>query len=129
MIDTHIHIGQFEEVYYKPLEILQIVADSGITEAVYSSTTSGKEGVKYKEIRTEIEKALSGFPCDTYKPYLWYIPPYIDEELHIEKIMSDLPYKGIKIHPLANNWDFSQKNMFVVCTICLYLHRTKIYRF
>jgi predicted TIM-barrel fold metal-dependent hydrolase len=109
MTDTHIHIGQFEEVYYKPREILQILSDNGITESVYSSTTSGKEEVRYNEIRTEIEEALSGFPCDTYKPYLWYIPSYIDEGLQIEKTMFELPYKGIKIHPFANNWDFSQK--------------------
>jgi hypothetical protein len=109
MIDTHIHIGQFENTFYNPLEILQIVADSGITSCVYSSTTSGREGVKYHEIQMEIELALSKFPGDIFKPYLWYVSSYMDEGLTIEKVMEDLPYKGIKIHPVANNWNFNEQ--------------------
>ncbi|MDR2194714.1 MAG: amidohydrolase family protein [Treponema sp.] len=107
MIDYHVHIGQFEEVYYDPLEILQIVADSGVSGCAYSSTTSGKEGITYGEIRKEVELAVSKFSSDTFKPYLWYIPSYRNEGITIEKAMDDLPYKGIKIHPRANNWNRS----------------------
>jgi predicted TIM-barrel fold metal-dependent hydrolase len=105
MFDHHIHIGQFEEMYYDPLEILQIVVDSGVSGCIYSSTTSGKDGVKYNEIRKEIELTLSRFPHETFKPYLWYVPSYKNEGITIEKAMNDLPYQGIKIHPVANDWD------------------------
>jgi predicted TIM-barrel fold metal-dependent hydrolase len=119
--DTHIHIGQFENVFYNPLEVLQIVADSGITSGVYSSTTSGKEGVKYQEIRMEIELALYTFPSDIFKPYLWYIPSYMDEGITIAKAMEDLPYKGIKIHPVANDWNFKeQKNVYCLHELFAY---------
>lgn len=109
MTDNHIHIGQFEEVYYEPLEILRIVKDSGITSAAYSSTTSGEAGVKYSEIYTEIASTVSAFSPDVFMPYLWFVPSYLNEGLTVEKAFSELPYKGIKMHPLANTWDSLEK--------------------
>ena len=109
MTDNHIHIGQYEEIYYEPLEILTIVQNKGITEIVYSSTTSGKDGVKYNEVYSEIASVVSVFPHESYKPYLWFVPSYIDEGLTLEKAFSDLPYKGIKLHTFLNNWDFTEK--------------------
>jgi predicted TIM-barrel fold metal-dependent hydrolase/ribosomal protein L37AE/L43A len=111
MTDNHIHIGQFEEIYYDPLEILRIVKDAEVTEAAYSSTTSGKEGVKYSEVYSEIAKAVSMFSPEIFKPYLWFVPSYRAEGLTAEKAFSDAPYKGIKIHPFANDWDLSQNNI------------------
>jgi predicted TIM-barrel fold metal-dependent hydrolase len=107
MTDNHIHFGQFEEAYYEPLEILRIVKDSGITGAAYSSTTNCREGVKYGEVYTEIAQAVSAFSPAIFMPYLWFVPSYLDEGITVEKAFSELPYKGIKIHPLANNWDSS----------------------
>ena len=109
MIDNHIHIGQYEEIYYEPLKILSIVKEKGITEAGYSSITSGKEDVNYNEIYSEIMVTISSFSSESFKPYLWFVPSYIDEGITTEKAFSDIPYKGIKLHPFANNWDFSNK--------------------
>ena len=83
--------------------------DKGVTEAVYSSTTSAKEDVKYREVYSEIASALSAFPPELFKPYLWFVPSYINEGLTVQKAFADMPYKGIKLHPLANNWDFADK--------------------
>ncbi|GHU27208.1 hypothetical protein FACS1894172_19270 [Spirochaetia bacterium] len=104
MIDTHIHIGQFREIFYNPSEIIQIISDSGIKGCVYSSTTSCKDGVKYHEIQKEIEGVISHFSPSIFKPYLWFIPSYKAEGINIEDAMNDIPYKGIKIHPYANDW-------------------------
>jgi hypothetical protein len=64
MTDNHNHIGQFEEVYYKPLDTLDIVTTAGVERIVYSSTTSGKDGVLYKEIEREITEAVSRYLSD-----------------------------------------------------------------
>ena len=114
MIDNHIHIGQYEEIYYDPIEILNIVKDNGIIEAAYSSITSGKKNVKYHEVYSEINSAISLFSDEYYKPYLWFVPSYIDEGITVEKAMTDLPYKGFKIHPYINNWDLSVK-IYLFC--------------
>ena len=109
MQDNHIHFGEFEEIYYDPVEVLHIVEEKGVTEAAYSSTTSMRKEVKYREVYIEIKSAISAFSPELFKPYLWYVPSYIYEGLTVKKAFSDFPYKGIKLHPFANNWDFSEK--------------------
>ncbi|MDR2053370.1 MAG: amidohydrolase family protein [Treponema sp.] len=107
--DNHIHIGQFEGTYYDPLEVLRVVAEAGIMDAVYSSTTSGKDNARYKEVEQEIAAVTARYPADRYKPFLWYIPPYLDEGVTIESAFQNLPYGGIKLHPRAHHWDLSDK--------------------
>jgi predicted TIM-barrel fold metal-dependent hydrolase len=99
--DNHLHIGQFYEAYYEPLEVLRIAAEAGITDAVYSSTTSAKEGVCYREVEREIAAVAARYPAESYKPFLWHIPPYIDQGLSVESAFQNLPYQGIKLHPRA----------------------------
>jgi predicted TIM-barrel fold metal-dependent hydrolase len=103
--DYHLHIGQFCETYYDPLEVLRIVAEAGITDAAYSSTTSAKEGARYQEIEREIAAVTARYPADRYEPLLWYIPPYIDEGVTVENAFQHLPYGGIKLHPRVHHWD------------------------
>jgi len=109
MTDNHIHIGRFYDVYYKPHEILDIVAEAGITDAVYTSTTSAKDGVRYVEVEREIAEAVDLYAPERYMPFLWFIPPYIDQGLGVEKAFNSLPYAGIKLHPRAHRWDMSDR--------------------
>jgi len=104
--DSHIHIGQFFETYYCPLEILRIVAEQGIKSCVYSSTTIGE----YSKIGKEITMASKTFSPSKFKPYLWYIPDYIKKGITAKNAFENLPYKGIKLHPKANKWDFGNKS-------------------
>jgi predicted TIM-barrel fold metal-dependent hydrolase len=61
--------------------------------------------VRYKEIENEIRKVIAVHPPDKVKPFLWYIPPYIDEGIRVEHAFQNLPYGGIKLHPRAHRWD------------------------
>jgi predicted TIM-barrel fold metal-dependent hydrolase len=108
--DSHIHIGQFHDVHYDPLEILQIVAEQGIKHCVYSSTTSGEPNVKYSKIEKEISAASKAFPHSKFKPYLWYVTDYIKKGITAKNAFENLPYKGIKLHPKWDIWNFSDKN-------------------
>ena len=101
MTDGHIHIGQYREIYYDPLEIIDIVMSSGITGVAFSSTSSCINNIKYSEVEKEIQQLLSqtSYSSDTIKPYLWYVPDYIHQDVTLESAFSDVPYKGIKIHP------------------------------
>jgi hypothetical protein len=99
MTDNHVHIGQFCEAYYKLLDVLDIVTATGVERIAYSSTTSGKDGVLYKEIEREITEAVSRYPPPMIKPFFWYIPPYIDEGISPENTFQVLPYGGMKFQP------------------------------
>jgi predicted TIM-barrel fold metal-dependent hydrolase len=111
MIDNHVHIGQFDEAYYEPVEIINIAMETGIDGLVFSSTSSCINDVQYIKIEQEINNlfALIPYSPDTVKPYFWFIPDYIRQGISIEATMRNLPYKGIKIHPLTHQWDFKNK--------------------
>ena len=109
MTDFHIHIGQYKEVYYKPVDILQIVTEAGVGRVMYSSTTSCRDDVHYKEVKREITEVIAHYPSDSITPYLWYIPSYIDEGLSAENAFQDLPYGGIKLHPRVNHWGLRER--------------------
>jgi predicted TIM-barrel fold metal-dependent hydrolase len=103
--DNHLHIGQFYEIYYEPLEVLRIVTEAGITDAVYSSTTSAKEDIRYREVEREIAGVTARYPAESFVPFLWYIPPYIDEGIGVKSAFQNLPYRGLKLHPRAHRWN------------------------
>jgi hypothetical protein len=111
MIDSHIHIGQFEEIYYNPVEVIQIVMEQCAEGLCFSSTTSCKENISYAEVENEIGITLAriGWSAETVRPFFWYVPSFATQGVDFEKAMRNLPYKGIKLHPLAHQWDLADK--------------------
>jgi hypothetical protein len=111
MIDNHVHIGQFEDVYYDPLEVADIVlaAAPGIIDGLaFSSTTSCVGGVSYRRIEKEICGLLASLhgATENARPYFWFIPDYIEQGVGIGNAGGVIPYQGIKLHPYAQHWDF-----------------------
>ncbi|MDR1583032.1 MAG: amidohydrolase family protein [Prevotellaceae bacterium] len=109
MTDSHIHIGQFKDVYYDPIEVTEIVMSAGMEGMSFSSTSSCKDNVLYSEIEKEITSFLSRIPYsdEVIRPFFWYIPDYINQNITPENASSCIPYKGIKIHPFSQHWDFN----------------------
>jgi predicted TIM-barrel fold metal-dependent hydrolase len=125
--DYHLHIGQFWEVYYAPLEVLRIVTEAGVTDAAYSSTTSARDDVRYSEIEREIAAVIACYPADRYKPFLWYIPPYIDKGITAKNAFQSLSYGGIKLHPRAHRWNLQDsKHLECLHTLCGYARDNKV---
>ena len=87
MKDYHVHIGQFNELYYDALEIFDVIESTGlISEVHYSSTSTCRNDVELIGIEEEIEYAQkyeSNFL--KVKPYLWYIPKYAKENISVQK--------------------------------------------
>ncbi len=110
MIDHHIHIGQFNEVYYDALEIFAVIeklsSETEITEIRYASTSSCRNDVELSGIEEEIAYAQS-FKSNTVKvlPYLWFVPKYAEQGISIESAAKTFDYCGIKLHPAAQNWN------------------------
>lgn len=108
MTDNHIHIGQFKDTYYDPVEIADIVLSSEIDGFSFSSTSSCIDNIEYREIEKEIKSFYSNtmYSEEMVRPFFWYIPEYIHQGISSENAFSEIAYKGIKIHPYVQNWDF-----------------------
>jgi hypothetical protein len=113
MTDHHVHIGQFEEVYYEALAVFDAVFAGGPVRSIhFSSTTSCKPSVRFSEVEQEVYNALSLLPQENTRlnnPWLWFIPAYIKQGIDIDEAMRNISYFGIKLHPYADNWDFENK--------------------
>lgn len=112
MNDTHVHIGQFEDVYYDPLEVTDIVMSAGIKSMSFSSTSSCIGDIRYTVIEREILELLScvSYSDEIIKPFCWFIPDYITQNISVERAFASVPYKGIKIHPYIQHWDFNDSS-------------------
>jgi hypothetical protein len=78
MIDAHVRIGQFNEIWYEPELVIQTVLQSGVGKMVFSSTTTYRDQVSYAEVEKEISAVLSkyGYASQRIRPLLWYNPDY-----------------------------------------------------
>ena len=119
IFDNHIHIGRFFDIYYDAKTVFKILKDAGVIGFMYSSTTSGetvdsKDAALqlYQKIKEEIidaQKTAASLNLNSF-PLYWIIPLVhrFLPELTLEKVMSEAPYKGFKLHPRANIWDISE---------------------
>lgn len=109
MTDHHIHIGQFNEVYYDAVELFELIEklipQTKITEVRYSSTSSCRDDVELSGVEEEIVYAQN-FESKilTAKPYLWFIPKYAEQGISVDSAAKSFDYCGIKLHPAGQNW-------------------------
>ena len=110
MTDHHIHIGQFNEIYYDALELFALIESTQekthVTEIRYSSTSSCRDDAELKFVEEEIAYAQSYESKKLVaKPYLWFIPKYAEEGINAGEAAKAFDYCGIKLHPAGQNWD------------------------
>lgn len=112
MIDYHVHIGQFNEIYYDAHEIFSLIDSLQQTTRIncvrFSSTSSCRDDVELKYIEEEIEYALS-FNSQSLQvqPYFWIVPKYAEQEINLKNALETFDYCGIKIHPAGQTWDLN----------------------
>lgn len=112
MIDYHIHIGQFNKVYYDAYEVFRAIEFSvpktKVSEIHYSSTSSCRDDVELCKVEEEIAYAQKFSSKSLFvKPYLWYVPKYAEQNISVKSALQAFDYCGVKLHPFAQNWDFS----------------------
>lgn len=128
--DYHVHIGQYCKAYYYADRVFSALKAFGTDELWFSSTTSCiycKESAAacvdpavykvapsafdlYTGIRSEIQDALSAAKELGIRAHaLYWVVPDIHfsqtADMSIERVMTETPYAGFKLHPRAQRWD------------------------
>ena len=116
MTDYHVHIGQFDKVYYYADRVFFALKASGVDEVYFSSTTSclycpPKD--LYEGVRGEVRDALSAATEIGIKAHAlyWVVPDVHFSIISIKQAMCEITYDGFKIHPRAQKWDLSDERI------------------
>lgn len=121
-------MGQFNDVYYNPYKIVDVLINCGIVGAYVSSTTScikwetkREKNIIIKHIKAEIDELLLYSKENNFdsKPLCWIIPQRYYEGETVEAMYSESKYYGFKIHPRAHTWNIKDANIGLLFTeIC-----------
>lgn len=135
MTDYHIHIGQFDKVYYYADRVFSALKSCGTDELWFSSTTSsmyfkehsalaGHSELQenspsakdlYDGIKEEMRSALACAKEIGIKAHaLYWCVPDMHKALgvSVSDVMRNLPYEGFKIHPFAQIWNMDDSFAF-----------------
>ena len=112
--DSHIHIGQFNDIYTTPTELIHFLDSVGVVRFAVSSTTIC-EG-NYEKVIAEM-KELIAIGNDRVIPVLWIVPQML-EDGGLQKFMdSGIKWKCVKIHPQLHptKWLADERCIVSVC--------------
>lgn len=118
--DTHVHFGQFEDVYYSPHTVIETLAAHNVKGAYLSSTTScmawnneNEKEIIITHIKDEFEEAIQCARKLKFKlyPVYWIIPKRHFENDTFFDIFSETLYQGLKIHPRAHDWNLKEEKI------------------
>lgn len=105
LIDTHIHIGQFNDLYFAPLTIHELMEQLNVDYYAVSSTTQCEEN--YLKVLAEMEELIR---LDNKKvlPVMWITPEALQGNIawYLE---SDIKWRMLKIHTFLNQTEWNPK--------------------
>lgn len=113
--DSHIHIGQFNDIYTTPTELIHYLDTIGVMRFAASST-SICEG-DYDKVIAEMQELVEAGGSKVY-PVLWVLPQML-EDGGLEKFMdSGIKWKCVKIHPQLHptKWLANERYIADVCS-------------
>lgn len=98
MIDSHIHIGQFNDLYIEPLTIHNLMAELNVEYYAVSSTTICEEN--YPKVIDELQELIC-LDKDKVLPVMWITPDGLNGNIawYLE---TSIKWKCLKIHPFLH---------------------------
>lgn len=120
LFDFHVHIGQFEDVYYSPHKIVETLVSCGVGGAYISSTTScirfsndTEKRIVVEHIQDEFRELMDSAKDNLFdaRPLCWVIPERYLEGESVVQMMSESLYAGFKIHPRAHEWNLADSKI------------------
>jgi len=103
VVDLHVHVGQWNDSYFVPLDLArQLLDEEGIYGIGISSLSACKNTYNMNEIIEEIKPLLTRYPGRIFH-WLWLHPMAVPKNLH--KATYGCPVHGLKLHPYAQDWN------------------------
>ena len=98
LIDSHIHVGQFNNIYFSPTAIIKLMTDVGVGYYAVSSTTSCEED--FEKVLHEIEE-LEWNDAERVLPIMWITPESLKGNI-AWLLESTIKWRCLKIHPFLH---------------------------
>lgn len=122
MIDSHIHIGQFYDIYTTSTELKDFLVSVGVDKCAISSTTICEEN--YTKVIDEIQTFISEFGAANVFPILWVTPKMLKTKALDLFLHCNIEWKCLKIHPQLHpkGWSVRGKNFRVLIELAREMH-------
>lgn len=122
MIDSHIHIGQFYDIYTTSTELKNFLDSVDVEKCAISSTTICEEN--YAKVIEEIQTFISEFGAANVFPILWVTPQMIKNNALNLFLNCGIVWRCLKIHPQLHpkGWPVRGKNFRVLIELARKMH-------
>lgn len=103
LIDTHIHVGQFNDLYFAPSAIHELMKQLDVDYYAVSSTTQCEEN--YPKVLSEMEELIK-LDAKKVLPIMWITPEALQGNIawYLE---SGIKWRMLKIHPFLNQTEWN----------------------
>lgn len=100
--DSHIHVGQFRDLYSSPEEVFEFLDKIGVSRMAVSSigTCGGDPEVPIREVSKIVELGK-----ERVVPVLWLNPEWIESDTLSRLLASGIAWKCIKVHGYFSRWE------------------------
>ncbi|MCF0177376.1 MAG: amidohydrolase family protein [Bacteroidales bacterium] len=117
--DSHIHIGQFRELYNQPQDVFDFLTSVGIEKIAVSSTTTcaGRMDLVASEMK-EIVK-IGG---DRVLPVLWINTEWLRDNSIDFLLDCGVNWQCLKVHGLSQDWHSDPTLLEMVVTMAREMH-------
>lgn len=103
IVDSHIHIGQFNSQYFTPSDIRKLMSDVGADYYAVSSTTMCEED--YTKVLDELHELIC-LDGDKVLPVMWITPEGLKGNI-AWFLESDIKWRSLKIHPFLHQTEWN----------------------
>lgn len=93
--DAHIHVGQFNDIYTSPQEVVAFMQQAGVEKYAVMSTTIWKED--YKKVLHEMRELVTLVP-QSVLPILWLTPQMLLKGKLDMMLESGIKWYALKVH-------------------------------
>ena len=93
--DAHIHVGQFNDIYTSPQELVTFMQQAGVEKYAVMSTTIWEED--YKKVLHEMRELVTLAPHSAL-PVLWLTPHMLLDGKLDSMLQSGITWRTLKVH-------------------------------
>lgn len=118
LCDSHVHIGQFYDLYTAPKQIAETMESLGVDHFAVSSTTICERD--YSKVLNEIDQIYS-IASPKVNMVLWLTPELLKNENYLNSFLNTgYEWSAIKIHPDLNPfvWNEDDKLFSELVSLC-----------